>query len=155
MAIRPRFGTDYDATNAVVLTVPTSDSLTYVAAGSDEAETAETGPIMVLDAGISPIAYSNPSSSRIIKEIPYFMEGCSSLDFGSITAGTPQAVSVTFEGVFAGDMVQFTELNAWEDGVIVDARISAGDTIVFRAQNLTGSPINPAVNVVFFKVTRN
>jgi hypothetical protein len=155
MAIRPRFGTDYDATNAVVLTVPTSDSLTYVAAGSDEAETAETGPIMVLDAGISPIAYSNPSSSRIIKEIPYFMEGCASLDFGSITAGTPQTVSVTFEGVFAGDMVQFTELNAWENGVIVDARISASDTIMFRAQNLTGSPINPAVNVVFFKVTRN
>jgi hypothetical protein len=77
------------------------------------------------------------------------------LDFGAITAGTPQTVSVTFEGVFAGDMVQFTELNAWENGVIVDARISASDTITFRAQNLTGSPINPAVNVVFFKVTRN
>ena len=83
------------------------------------------------------------------------MEGCSSLDFGSITAGTPQTVSVTFEGIFAGDMVQFTELNAWENGVIVDARISASDTIMFRAQNLTGSPMNPAVNVVFFKVTRN
>ena len=156
MRVRTRFGvTGYDKDDAAVLSVPTSTTFTYYSSGTDEATTAETGPIMLLDAGLSLVAFSSPSASKIIKEIPYFLEGCSSLDFGAITAGTPQTVSVTFEGVFAGDMVQFTELNAWENGVIVDARISASDTIMFRAQNLTGSPINPAVNVVFFKVTRN
>lgn len=73
------------------------------------------------------------------------------LDFGSISSLASAYLTVTVFNVVVGMSVSVGLPAAIEAGIIVDAFVSANDTVTVRATNITLLPINPASGV--YKIT--
>lgn len=76
--------------------------------------------------------------------LPAIVTGTASLNFGSISAGATEELTITVTGAVAGDAVALGCPVAIEAGLILMAYVSAADTVTVRAHNTTGSPIDPA-----------
>jgi hypothetical protein len=71
-------------------------------------------------------------------------------------AGTRTSATVTLTGVAAGDYVAIsTTTGSIPLGLVVQAQVTAADTITYTVDNLTGSNITLAAAItLWFKVTR-
>jgi len=71
------------------------------------------------------------------------LRGTGDLDFGSIAAQSKADLTITVTGAAVGDPVFFGVFAIPPTGIVLQAFVSATDTVTIRATNVTSSPIDP------------
>ncbi|MGN6535219.1 MAG: hypothetical protein ACTHKQ_05740 [Mesorhizobium sp.] len=83
------------------------------------------------------------------------IDGSSTQNIGNITAGGMSVdIAITVTGAAVGDKVANIYRTGTEDLVVVDARVSAANTVSFKLRNPTGSDIDPASQTYTALVTK-
>jgi len=80
--------------------------------------------------------------------------GSASLDFGSIAAGATAELTITLNGVAAGDVVSMGPPLDLDAGLMATAYCSAANTVTIRLHNTTVGAIDPADSVWNVAVTK-
>jgi hypothetical protein len=87
----------------------------------------------------------------IVKFPKTLLTGSKTHDFGSLADGAGESTDVTVTGAAIGDFA-FASLGVDSVDMVVDATVTAADTVTVRAQNesgstadLTGAPVSVAV----------
>lgn len=114
------------------------------------ASQAEAEGVAVDDKVLSPLR-----AKQMLDKVHKILSVSQSLDFGSISAGASQTITVTATGTQVGDCVAWGLPAAGiEDGLVATVWASAVHTVSVRLRNITGSPIDPAAATWKFKVLR-
>lgn len=74
-----------------------------------------------------------------------FATATADLNFGSINAAASEDLTIPVTGAVVGDAVHLGLPAAPTAGIIYQGFVSAANTVTVRATNITGSPINPAL----------
>lgn len=77
-----------------------------------------------------------------------------SLDVASVAANTSAEQTFTVNGLLVNDFVEVNKPSASAGLGVVNARVSAANTLAITFMNATASPINPAAETYLIKVTR-
>lgn len=72
------------------------------------------------------------------------LTGFGTLDFPSTAAGGHQDLTITVTGAASGDDVTIHMNSAMPDGIVLQAWVSAANTVTVRATNVTAAAIDPA-----------
>lgn len=146
----------YTASGATITILSvTATTISYLAAGSDEATTAETGGVVaLLDAGLTYQYLTEPAASGVLIAGDWLYSGCEALSLGTVTAGAAVTHTTTHYGVRVGDRVDWTTAAVIPDGLQLQAVATATDTITWRLFNPTAGDIASGVILLRYKFGR-
>lgn len=90
-----------------------------------------------------------------IKKVLSSISTSSSLDYPSISSQSEQSLTITLTGAIEGDAVSISiPATSVSVGVIYTGRVSAPDTVIITAYNITASPVDPSSGIFKVKVLK-